>query len=154
MARSTSAPLVSALEDGLYRRCYLWLIISEHGSEALILLCQQAAAVRNHRIFCRYSKRQKQIGLAPIITRTRHDGSLRKHFLYGSWQTDFPNIGSACNLINLAERRRDATMAETALSQINVAFETMRDGDNVPNASYYEKQLPKARALVARLRRQ
>jgi hypothetical protein len=45
-------------------------------------------------------------------------------------------------------------MAETALSQINVAFETMRDGDNVPNASYYEKQLPKARALVARLRRQ
>jgi hypothetical protein len=37
---STGAPLVSALEDGLYRRCYLWLIISEHGSEALILLCQ------------------------------------------------------------------------------------------------------------------
>ena len=57
-------------------------------------------------------------------------------------------------LINLAERRRDATMAETALSQINVAFETMRDGGNAPNAAYYEKQLPKARALVARLRRQ
>ena len=45
-------------------------------------------------------------------------------------------------------------MAETALSQINVAFETMRDGGNAPNAAYYEKQLPKARALVARLRRQ
>jgi hypothetical protein len=67
---------------------------------------------------------------------------------------DFPNIGSAWNLINLAERRRDAMMAETALSQINVAFETMRDGGNAPNAAYYEKQLPKARALVARLRRQ
>jgi hypothetical protein len=45
-------------------------------------------------------------------------------------------------------------MAETALSQINVAFETMRDGGNASNAAYYEKQLPKARALVARLRRQ
>ena len=27
-------------------------------------------------------------------------------------------------------------MAETALSQINVAFETMRDGGNAPNAAY------------------
>jgi len=45
-------------------------------------------------------------------------------------------------------------MPETALSQINVAFETMRDIGNAPNAAYYEKQLPKARALVARLRRQ
>ena len=30
-------------------------------------------------------------------------------------------------------------MAETALSQINVAFETIRDGGNAPNAAYYEK---------------
>jgi hypothetical protein len=29
-------------------------------------------------------------------------------------------------------------MAETALSQINVAFETMRDGGNAPNAAYYD----------------
>jgi hypothetical protein len=35
-------------------------------------------------------------------------------------------------------------MVETALSQINVAFETMRDGGNAPNASYCEKQLPNA----------
>jgi hypothetical protein len=43
-------------------------------------------------------------------------------------------------------------MAETALSQINTAFETMRDGGHVPNAAYYERQLPRARALVVRLR--
>jgi len=53
----------------------------------------------------------------------------------------------------LAERRGDARMAQTALSQINTAFETMRDGGNAPTAAYYEGQLPRARALVARLRR-
>jgi hypothetical protein len=30
----------------------------------------------------------------------------------------------------------------------------MRDGGNVPRAAYYERQLPRARALVARLRGQ
>ena len=52
----------------------------------------------------------------------------------------------------LAERRGDAAMAETALSQINEAFETMRDGGNAPLTAYYERQLPRARAIVARLR--
>src|SRR6516165_7818203 len=33
MARSTGAPLVSALENGLYCRCYLGLIIFLHISE-------------------------------------------------------------------------------------------------------------------------
>jgi hypothetical protein len=54
----------------------------------------------------------------------------------------------------LAERRGDAAMAETALSQINTAFETLRDGGNAASAAYYEQQLPRARALVARLRGQ
>ena len=66
------------------------------------------------------------------------------------WAEGFGNEGVA--LILLAERRGDAAMAETALSQINTAFETMRDGGHAPNAAYYEGQLPKARALVARLR--
>jgi hypothetical protein len=52
----------------------------------------------------------------------------------------------------LAERRGNVTMAETALSQINAAFETMRDGGHAPYAAYYEQQLSRARALVARLR--
>ena len=68
------------------------------------------------------------------------------------WAFSFGNEGVA--LMLLAERRRDAAMAKTALSQINAAFETMRDGGNAPNAAYYEQQLPKARALVARLRGQ
>jgi hypothetical protein len=51
----------------------------------------------------------------------------------------------------LAERRGDAAVAETALSQINTAFETMRDGGHAPNAAYLEQQLPRARSLVARL---
>jgi tetratricopeptide (TPR) repeat protein len=65
------------------------------------------------------------------------------------WAESFGNEGVA--LMLLAERRRDAAMAETALSQINTAFETMRDGGHAPYAAFYEQQLPRARALVARL---
>jgi hypothetical protein len=42
-------------------------------------------------------------------------------------------------------------MAKTALSQINTAFETMHNS-GMPYAAYYEQQLPRARAIVARLR--
>src|SRR5262249_15880224 len=56
-------------------------------------------------------------------------------------------------LMLLAERRRDAAMAGTALSQINKAIEKMRNGDNDSNAAFYEQQLPRARAIVARLRK-
>jgi hypothetical protein len=53
----------------------------------------------------------------------------------------------------LAERRGDAATAETGLNKINTAFETMRDGGHAPGAAYYEQQLPRALALVARLGR-
>ena len=68
------------------------------------------------------------------------------------WARTFGNEGVA--LMFLAERRGDAAMAKTALSQINAAFETMRDGGDAPNAAYYEEQLPKARAIVAGMREQ
>jgi hypothetical protein len=68
------------------------------------------------------------------------------------WAVSFGNEGVV--LMLLAERRRDAAMAKTALSQINAAIETMRDGGNAPSAAYYEQQLPRARAIVARLRAQ
>jgi tetratricopeptide (TPR) repeat protein len=67
------------------------------------------------------------------------------------WARSFGNEGVA--LMLLAERG-NAGMAETALSQINVALETMRDGGDAPNAAFYEQQLPRARAIVARLRGQ
>jgi hypothetical protein len=54
-------------------------------------------------------------------------------------------------LMHLAERREDAAMAETALSQITTAFEAMRDGGDARSAEYYESQLPKARVVVAQL---
>jgi len=66
------------------------------------------------------------------------------------WVGSFGNEGIA--LMYLADRRRDASMAETALVQINTAFETMRDGGNALSAAYYGRQLPRARAIVARLR--
>jgi hypothetical protein len=66
------------------------------------------------------------------------------------WASSLGNEGVV--LMRLAKRRGDATMAETALSQINTAFQTMRDGGHALNASTLERQLPAARALVARLR--
>ena len=66
------------------------------------------------------------------------------------WAMSFGNEGVA--LMLLAERRQDAAVAKTALSQINTAFETMRDGSHAPCGAYYEEQLPRARAIAARLR--
>jgi tetratricopeptide (TPR) repeat protein len=68
------------------------------------------------------------------------------------WARSFGNEGVA--LMLFAERRRDVAVAEVAVSQINIAFETMRDGGNAPSATYYGQQLPRARAIVARLRGQ
>jgi tetratricopeptide (TPR) repeat protein len=67
------------------------------------------------------------------------------------WATSLGNEGVA--LMLLAERRGDAAMAEIALGQINMAFETLRDGGHAPGAAYLENQLPGARALVDQLRR-
>ena len=67
-----------------------------------------------------------------------------------SWALSYGNEG--VTLMVLAERRGDAVMAETALSQTNAAFETMHDGGHASNAAFYERLLPRARALVARLR--
>ena len=65
------------------------------------------------------------------------------------WARSFGNEGIA--LMLLAERRRNAAMAKTALSQINTAFEILRNGGDAPGAAYYEENLTTARALVARL---
>jgi hypothetical protein len=65
------------------------------------------------------------------------------------WATTFGDEGTA--LMLLAERRRDAAMAKNALSRINTAFETMRDGGDALKAAFYEEKLHRARAIVARL---
>jgi Domain of unknown function (DUF4982) len=66
------------------------------------------------------------------------------------WATSFGNEGVA--LMLLAERRGDVAIAETAVSQIHTAFETMRKSGPGQNAGEFELMLSKARALVARLR--
>jgi beta-galactosidase len=65
------------------------------------------------------------------------------------WATSFGNEGVA--LMLLAERRGDLGMAETAVSQINAAFETMRGSGPAQNAAEFELMLSNARTLVARL---
>jgi hypothetical protein len=42
-------------------------------------------------------------------------------------------------------------MAKLAIQQIEAAFTTTRDGGGVPNAAYFDAQLPKARALAQKL---
>jgi hypothetical protein len=42
-------------------------------------------------------------------------------------------------------------MAKLAIQQIEAASTTMRDGGDVPNAAYFDAQLPKARALAQKL---
>src|SRR5215831_2340754 len=66
------------------------------------------------------------------------------------WATSFGNQG--ITLLLIAERRGDGGMAETAFSQVNTAYDTMRDGGHVPFVTLYERLLPWARAIVARLR--
>ncbi len=68
------------------------------------------------------------------------------------WATSTGSQGVTLRL--LAERRSDLAVAEQALGQITAAFETLRDAHHAPNAAYYEAQLPSARALVERLRKE
>jgi tetratricopeptide (TPR) repeat protein len=66
------------------------------------------------------------------------------------WALSLGSEGVALMLI--AERRGDAAIAETALSNINMASVTLRIGGDSPSAWYFETLLPAAHATVARLR--
>ena len=50
-------------------------------------------------------------------------------------------------LMQLAERTKDAAMAETAFQQIETALQITRAGGHAPNAAYYEARLPEARRI-------
>ena len=60
------------------------------------------------------------------------------------------NMGVA--RVTIAERTGDLAVAEAALAQIETAHATMAAAKHGPNAALYEGQLPRAHALVARLR--
>jgi hypothetical protein len=51
----------------------------------------------------------------------------------------------------IAERRGNSKMAKLALQQMEAAFTTSREGGDAFSANYYEKLLPKARALAQKL---
>jgi hypothetical protein len=50
-------------------------------------------------------------------------------------------------LLKLAERTKDAPMAQTAILQIEAVFETLRDGGRAPFAAYFEHLFPETRRV-------
>jgi hypothetical protein len=54
-----------------------------------------------------------------------------------AWATSFGNQG--LTVMHLAERIKDEAMAETALLQIKVAFETLREGGHAPFAAFMRR---------------
>lgn len=65
------------------------------------------------------------------------------------WALSMGNQGVA--LMLLGDRLGDVTKARSAFQQIEVAFATMRDGQDAPAAAYYEAERSKARSLLDRL---
>ena len=66
------------------------------------------------------------------------------------WAASFGNQGRTMMLI--ADRTSDVFLAETALTQIESAYETLRDGGHEVWAASFEAQLPKAQAIRDRLK--
>jgi hypothetical protein len=66
------------------------------------------------------------------------------------WAVSTGNQGEA--LMHLAERTRDAAMAETAFRQIETASKTLRPGGYAAAADYFEARLAKARAIRDQLK--
>jgi hypothetical protein len=52
----------------------------------------------------------------------------------------------------IADRTNDPVVAETAVRQIETAFETLRSGGQEQWAAYFEARLAKARAIRDRLK--
>ena len=67
------------------------------------------------------------------------------------WAMSTGRLGVAQTV--LAERTGDARLAKAALSQIELALPTAREGGYAALTEYLDGQLPKARALVERLRK-
>jgi hypothetical protein len=66
------------------------------------------------------------------------------------WAASFGGQGAAMMLI--ADRTNDAAMAETAVQQIEAAYETLRDGGDDYLSAQFQAQLTKAQAIRDRLK--
>ena len=66
------------------------------------------------------------------------------------WAASFGNQGFAMMLI--ADRTNDLSLAEAAVTEIQTAYETLRDGGQQSWAAEFEGQLTKAKAIRDRLK--
>jgi hypothetical protein len=66
------------------------------------------------------------------------------------WAEALGNQGIAIMLI--ADRINDAAAAETAVAQIQRAYQTLHDGGNEYQSAQLQMQLPKAQAIRDRLK--
>jgi tetratricopeptide (TPR) repeat protein len=66
------------------------------------------------------------------------------------WAASHGNQGVAKMLIS--DRTNNSALAEAAAAQIKTAFETLREGGQVPWAAYFEAQSPKAQAVCDRIK--
>lgn len=65
------------------------------------------------------------------------------------WANTRGNMGVA--LLTLAGRSEDCSLAREAVALLTEAAEVLREGEHVPRAETFERQLPDAHALVTRL---
>jgi hypothetical protein len=66
------------------------------------------------------------------------------------WASSFGEQGVA--RMQIADRTNDGILAETAVTQIAAAYETLRDGGHEAWAASFEAQLPNAQAIRDRLK--
>jgi hypothetical protein len=66
------------------------------------------------------------------------------------WATSFGNQGLVLMLI--ADRNNDGAVAETAVQQIEAAYEGLRSAGQEQGSAYFSEQLAKAKAIRDRLR--
>jgi tetratricopeptide (TPR) repeat protein len=135
---------------------------TKHLEEAVVVLRGASTAFPRKLFPLHWAKTQDNLGIALTSLGAREEGTARLEEAVGAfraaleertrervpldWATSTGNQGVA--LMLLAERRSDGTMANQALTQIETAFAVARDGADAASASYFEGQLPKARALV------
>jgi hypothetical protein len=66
------------------------------------------------------------------------------------WAETFGNQGITMMII--ADRTNDGALAETAMTQVVMAYETMRDGGHSQGAALFKADLTKAQAIRDRLK--
>jgi tetratricopeptide (TPR) repeat protein len=135
--------------------------------EAAVAAYREALKERTReRAPLQWARTQDNLGVALVILGKRESGTAKLEEAVAAyrealkertrervpldWAMTLGNEGVA--LMYLAKRRGDTDMAATALSQINTAFETLRERGHELAAGFFERQLSGARESDIRLR--